>query len=134
MGIVVTEQGFRGGPNAQLFLQLFTASLGDPGALRGKALHVVLLLLQKGFGDQHGEIDILMSGLLKFFVQNGLDVFPESVSVGPKDKHTLHTGVVDELRLPAHVGVPLGKVGLHIGDLLYLLLIVLRHMSLRPFW
>ena len=40
-----------------------------------------------------------------------------------------HTSVYHELRLPAHVGVPLGEVHLHVGDLLHLLLVgVLSHL------
>ena len=94
---------------------------------------MVLLLLKKGLGDEHGQVHILVARLLKLPIQDGLDVFPESVAVGPEDKHTLHTGIVNEFRLPAYVGIPLGKVRLHIGDLLHLLLVVLRHMSLHPF-
>ena len=68
-----------------------------------------------------------VEGLKEFALANGIDL----TVVGPEA--SLAVGIVDEFRLPAHIGVPLGKVHLHIGDLLHLLLVVLCHMSLHPF-
>ena len=47
------------------FAQWYTDVHGNPGALRGEALHMVLLLLEQGLGDQHREIDVLMARLLE---------------------------------------------------------------------
>ena len=131
--IVLTEQGLGGGADAVALLQLLAAAVGDPGALGGEALHVVLFLLEQALRDEHGQVHVFVAGLLKALVQLGLDVLPEGVAVGVAvgavDEHALDGGVVDELRLPAHVGVPLGEVHLHVGDLLHLLLVgVLSHV------
>ena len=125
--IVLTEQGLRGGTDAVALLQLLAAAVGDPGALRGKALHMVLLLLEQGLGDQHGQIHVLVAGLLEPTVHLPLDVLPDGIAIGAVDEHALDGGVVDQLRLLAHVGVPLGEVHLHVGDLLHLLLLVIGH-------
>ena len=125
--IVLTEQGFRGGTDAVALLQLLAAAVGDPGALRGKALHMVLLLLEQGLGDQHGQIHVLVAGLLEPTVHLPLDVLPDGIAIGAVDEHALDGGVVDQFRLLAHVGVPLGEVHLHVGDLLHLLLLVIGH-------
>ena len=88
---------------------------------------MVLLLLKQGLRDEYGQVDILMAQLFELAVQNALDVLPDGVAVGPVDEHALDRGVVDELRLFAHVSVPLGKINLHIGDLADLLAFVLCH-------
>ena len=125
--IVLAEQGLGGRTDAVALLQLLAAAHGHPGALRGKALHMVLLLLEQAFGDEDGQVHVLVAQLFKAPVQLVLDVLPDGVAVGAVDEHALDGGVVDELRLFAHVGVPLGKVHLHIGDLLHLLLVFLGH-------
>ena len=62
-------------------------------------------------------------------VQHVLDVLPQGVAVGPVDEHALDGGVVNEFGLSAHIGVPLGEVHLHVGDLFDFLLVVLSHSS-----
>ena len=127
--VVLAEQGLRGGTDAVALLQLLAAAVGDPGALGGEALHVVLLLLEQGLGNEHGQVHVLVPCLLELLIQFVLDVFPNGVAIGAVDEHSLDGGVVDQLCLPAHVGVPLGKVHLHIGDLLHLLLVgILGHI------
>ena len=118
--IVFTKQGLRGGPDTIALLKLLAAAVSDPGALRGEALHMVLLLLKKALRDEHGEVDVLMARLLKLGVHDALDVLPQSIAIGAIDEHAFDAGIVDELRLLAHVRVPLGKVHLHVGDLLHL--------------
>ena len=127
--IVFTEQGLRGGADAVTLLQGVAAAVGDPGALRGKALHVVLFLLEQGLRDEHGQVDVLVACLLESSVQLGLDVLPNGVAVGAVDEHALDGGVVNEFGLSAHIGVPLGEVHLHVGDLFDFLLVVLSHSS-----
>ena len=90
---------------------------------------MVLLLLEQGLGNEHGQVHVLVPCLLELLIQFVLDVFPNGVAIGAVDEHSLDGGVVDQLCLPAHVGVPLGKVHLHIGDLLHLLLVgILGHI------
>ena len=52
--IVLAEQGLGRGPDAVALLQGIAAAVGHPGALGGEALHMVLLLLQEGLGDEEG--------------------------------------------------------------------------------
>ena len=131
--VVLAEQGLAGGPDAQPLLQLLAAAGGHPGALGGKALHVVLLLLEEALGDQHGHVHVLVAGLLELVVQHPLDVLPDGVAVGAVDEDALDAGVVDELRLGAHVGEPLGKIHVPGGDGLHLLFINILSISvMRP--
>ena len=116
IGVMLAKERLGGGADAEAVLQLLAASHGNPGALRGEALHMVLLLLEQGLGNQHREIDVLVARLLEAAVQLALDVLPDGVAVGPVDEHALDGGVVDELRLFADVGVPLGKVRVPGGD------------------
>ena len=64
-----------------------------------------------------------MAGLLELGVHDALDVLPDGVAIGAQDGEALDTGVLHQLRLAADVGVPLGEIVLHAGDLLYLLLL-----------
>ena len=50
---MLAEQRLRRGTDAVALFQLVAAAHSNPSALRGKALDVVLLLLQEGFGNQH---------------------------------------------------------------------------------
>ena len=129
IGPVVTEQGLRRGADAHTLVQLLAAAIGHPGALGGEALHMVLLLLEQGLGDQHGHGHVGVPRLLKAAVQICLNILPDGIAVGAEDKHSLGLGVADELRLGTHVGVPLGKVHIHIGDLAHLLALVLCHVA-----
>jgi hypothetical protein len=126
--IVLAKQHLGGGADAIALLQLFAAAMGHPGALGRKAVHVVLLLLKQGLWDEHGQIDVLMPCRFEHGVQLMLDVFPNGVAIGAIDEHAFDGGVVNQLRLFAHVGIPLGKVHLHVGDLLHLLFVVLSHI------
>ena len=69
-----------------------------------------------------------MAGFLKAAVQLMLDIFPDGVAIRAVDKHTLDRSIINQLRLGAHVGVPLRKVLVHIRDGLHLSLIF-RHNS-----
>ena len=91
---------------------------------------MVPLLLEQALGNEHREIDVFMAGPLELRVQAVLDILPNGVAVGAVNEHALDAGVVDELRLPADVGEPLGEVHLHIGDLLHLFLILCHRFSI----
>ena len=132
VGVVLAEERLGGGPDAQPVLQLLAAAHGDPGALGGEALHVVLLFLEQALRDQHRQVHVLVARLLELRVQHVLDVLPDGVAVGPVDEHALDGGVVDQLRLAAHVGVPLGEVHVPGGDGVHLSLILCHSLS-NPF-
>ena len=62
-----------------------------------------------------------------WFVHDVLNVLPDGIAIGPVNEDALYGGVVDQLCLFAHIGVPLGKIDLHIGDLLDFLFF--RHIN-----
>ena len=114
---VFTEERFGSGTNCHLLFQLITAAHGDPCTLGCEACHVILFLLQQGFGNQQGHIDVFNALLLEFPVHDMLNILPDGIAIGSVNKHALDAGVVDQLRLLAHIGEPLGEVDLHIRDL-----------------
>ena len=79
---------------------------------------MILLLLQKALGNEHGHRNILMAVLLEFLIENRLNVLPNGIAVGAHDEQTLYARVIDKLGLGADIGEPLSKVLLHIGYLL----------------
>ena len=101
--------------------------MGDPGYFRGKALDVVLLLLQKAFRDEQRHGDVLVTGLFKLGVEDMLDIFPDRIAVRAHDHAALDRGIVAQLRLFDDVGVPLGEVNLHRGDVLHHLFVVCHY-------
>ena len=120
MGKMLTEQSLGSGTDCVLLFQTLAAAQGDPCALGSKALNMVLLLLQQGFGNQQRHIDVLNALLLELLVHDVLDILPDGIAVGTVNEDTLDGRVVDQLCLLANVGEPLSKVDLHIGDLLNL--------------
>ena len=117
MAPMVAEQRLRGGADAKPLGQLLAAAHGDPRALRREALHMVLLPLQQTLRNEQGHGHVAVAGGLKLGVQHAHDVLPDGVAVGAQDEAALHAGIIHQLRLGAHVGEPLGKIHLHIGDL-----------------
>ena len=93
----------------------------------GEAVDELALLLQPALGDQNGHRHVLVAGLLELTVHDALDILPDRVAVGTQDREALDAGVLDQLRLAADIGVPLGKIDLHIGDLLDFLFF--RHIA-----
>ena len=126
--IVLTEQSLRGRTDAEAVLQLLVAAHGDPGALGSEALHMVLLLLEQGLGDQNREIHVLMTGFLELLVQVCLDVLPDGVAIGTIDEHTLYRGIVDQFCLFADVSVPLSEIHVTGGNGVYLSLILCHNL------
>ena len=114
---MVAEHGLGGGTERKPLLQLFTAAHSDPCHLRRKAVDQLSLLFQQVFGDQRGHRHIDVAGFLEFTVQNVLDVFPDGVAVWTQDHKSLHAGIVDQFCFFADIGIPLGKIVLHTGDL-----------------
>ncbi len=117
MGEMLAEQSLGSGADGILLLQTLHTAVGDPGALGSEALDVVLLLLQQAFGDQQRHVDILHTLLLEFLIHDILDILPDGIAIRTVNEHALDGRIVDQLGLLAHVGEPLCKVDLHIGDL-----------------
>ena len=69
-----------------------------------------------------------MAGLFKLGVHNLLDILPDRIAVRAQNGEALDARVLDQLCLAADVGVPLGKVDLHVGDLFHFLLV--RHFAI----
>ena len=78
----------------------------DQRQLRGKAFHMLSLLLQEGQGYEAGEICILVPCLLEATVQEGLYGLPESIAPWPDDHCPSYRPVVGQLRLLHYVYVP----------------------------
>ena len=128
---MVAEHGLGGGAEGQALFQLLTAAHGDPGNFRSKAIDKLPFLLQKALRDQNGHRNIDMAGFLKLGVHDILHVFPDGIAIGAQNGKTLDRGILDELCLAADIGIPLGKIGFHIGDLFYFFLF--RHGVLRSY-
>ena len=90
MAPVLAEERLAGGADAQPLRQLLAAAHGHPGALGGKALHMVLLLLQQALRYEHGHGDVDMPRLLEAPVEEGLYVLPDGVAVRPQYEQALH--------------------------------------------
>ena len=122
IGPEVGEHGLGGGAEGQALFQLLVAAMGDPGHLGREALDQLALLLEEALGNQHRHGHILMSRLLEHAVHDLLHVLPDGVAIGTEDGKALDAGVLHQFRLAADVGIPLGKVHLHVGDLFNLFL------------
>ena len=131
VGIMLTEQGLGGRPHTEPILQLFAAPHGDPCHLGRKALHMILLLLQQAFRNEHGHAHVLVAGCLEHAVQNMLNVLPDRICVGPDHHTALDAGVFNQLRLFYNIRVPLCKILVHACDGLHQLFI-LRHCLSAP--
>ena len=128
---MVAEHGLGRGAERQALLQLLAAAHRHPCDLGRKAVDQLALLLQQALGDQNGHRHVLVAGLLELTVHDALDILPDRVAVGTQDREALDAGVLDQLRLAADVGIPLGEIVLHVGDLFNLL--VLCHVVFSSF-
>ena len=82
----------------------------DPGDFRGKSLNVILLLLKKTLGNEHGKIYVLHTGLLEPAVEFRFDVLPNRVSGRLEDHAALYRCVSYKLCFFNDIRIPLGKV------------------------
>lgn len=64
--VMVAEQGLGGRTDAQAFLQLFGAAVGDPCYFGSKTFYMVLFLLEQAFRDEQRHCHVLVTGLFKF--------------------------------------------------------------------
>ena len=116
---MLAKQRFRGRAHAKALLQFFVAAVRDPSDFGREALHVVLFLIQKTFGDKHRHTDVFMPQSLKHFVQLFLNIFPDCVAVGANHHAPFYAGILDKLRLFDDVGIPFCEILLHRGDFRY---------------
>ena len=128
---MVAEHGLGCRAERQALLQLLAAAHRHPCDLGREAVDQLALLLQQALGDQNGHCHVLVAGLLELTVHDALDILPDRVAVGTQDREALDAGVLDQLRLAADVGIPLGEIVLHVGDLFNLL--VLCHVVFSSF-
>ena len=111
----------------QTLFQLFAAAHRDPRDLGRKAVDQFAFFFQQTLGDQDGHRNVFMASLLELRVHDTLDVFPDRVTIGTQDRKALDGRILDQFCLAADIGVPLGKIDLHIGDLLDFLFF--RHIA-----
>ena len=130
MGVVLAEQSLGSGADAQPLLQLFAAAMGDPGHFGSKAFHMVLFLVQQGFGNENGHCHVLMAGLFDHAVKDLLNVFPDGLGIGAHDDAATHAGIVDQFGFFYDVGIPLGEVFIHGGDFPHHFFVVCHIISL----
>ena len=121
IAIGVPNDGLRGGANDQFFLQacilidhhsrtilcILQAVVGHHGAFFGKALYVIGFFAEVAFGNEYGEVGILMSGLFEPSVQVGLHGFPYRIPIGLDDHAAADTGVLSKICLDDQIVVPL---------------------------
>ena len=119
LGIHGAEDRLARGAHGQALLQLLAAALGHPRHLRREALHVLGLLEQQAFGDEHGHIHVFMPGVLEAAVELLLDALPDGEAVGADDHAAANRRVVNQLALENHVGIPLGEIHVARGDVLH---------------
>mmetsp|Transcript_6675 Transcript_6675/g.22987 ORF Transcript_6675/g.22987 Transcript_6675/m.22987 type:complete len:376 (-) Transcript_6675:559-1686(-) len=91
-------------------VQVSLARLGDPRHLRGKVLHVVLLLVQHALRDEKREVAVLHAEGLDLPVEPLVDGVPDAVRPGPEDVATRDLVVADHLALRADLGVPVSEL------------------------
>ena len=80
------------------------------GALLREALHVVGLLAEVRFGDEEGEVGVLVAGGLKHIIEGALHLLPNGVAMGLYHHAAAHRGVLGEVGFGYHVSVPAGVV------------------------
>ena len=127
--IKITEQGLRSRTDAHPLLQRLQAAVGHPGHLRGKAFHMILLLLEQTLRDKNGHVYVLNSGRLKPAVQLCLDILPDRVAVRLDHHASLYARVIAELCFFYHIRVPLGEIHVHGCDGFYQFLVLCHDCS-----
>lgn len=90
--------------------------LGDPSQFRGETLNMVLLLLERLGGKEHGEVALLNTHLLNVMLEPFADLIPDVHRKRAQNEETSNLGIVlDHLGLEHNLLVPLWEV-LRLGD------------------
>ena len=115
--IEIAEKSLGSGADAHSLGEGFKSSMSNPSYFGSKSFYVVLLLLKKRLGDEHGHVYVTNARSLESLIEFGLDVLPYCISVG-LDSHTaLYGCVFDELGFTNDVRIPLGEILVHRSDL-----------------
>ena len=124
---MLAEECFGCGANDQSLGELILTANGNDSTFGSEALNVILFLLQKRFGNEHGHINVLVTECLEARVEILLNVLPNSVAVGAEDHAALNAGVVSQLGFFYYVCVPLTEIHVHRCDLVNHFFIILCH-------
>ena len=73
--------GFAGGSNSQFLFQWCVSALCNPCDFWSETFKVLGFFFEEAFGDEHGEIDVSVSGGFDFLVNDFLDFLPNRVGV-----------------------------------------------------
>ena len=118
------DDGFGGGAHDEFFLELgggvdddafavgvvHQTVVGDDGALLGEAFHVFGLTAEEAFGDEEGEIGVLVAGGLEHAVELMLHLLPDGIAVGLDDHAPADGALFGEVGTDHKFVVPFGIV------------------------
>ena len=118
------DDGLGGGAHDELFFEacvgvhhhaaavgvVHQAVVGHHGALLGKALHMLGLAAEETFGDEEGEVGVLVAGGLEHAVQLGLHLLPDGVAVGFDDHASADGALFGQVGAHHQLVVPFGVV------------------------
>ena len=111
--IEIAEQRLGCRTHAHSLLQGLQAAVCHPRNLGSKALHMILLLLEQGLGNEHGKIYILYACLLEPCIQLLLDQLPDRITCGLDNHAALDGRIVAKLCLSHNICVPLREIYIH---------------------
>lgn len=100
-------------------LQRLQTTMCHPCYLRCESLNMILFLLEQALRDEQRHIYVLYTGLFKTAVKLLVDVLPDCVTCRFDDHAAFDRRIVNQLCFLNNIGVPLCKIFLHRGDLLY---------------
>ena len=89
----------------------------NDGYLRSESLDVFRFFLEKTFGNEQGEIGILMTRLFEHRIERLLHLFPDGVPVWPDDHAALDRRIIRQLGCSNHIRVPSRIVFAALGNL-----------------
>ena len=111
--VKVRKDRLRGRAYAETLCQRLRSSCRDPRYLRGKAVDQLSFLRKKAFRNEQRHVHVLNAGFLESLVQMGLNRLPQCIPRRLENRKALDVGITDQLRLGAHIGIPLGEVLVH---------------------
>mmetsp|Transcript_17062 Transcript_17062/g.37589 ORF Transcript_17062/g.37589 Transcript_17062/m.37589 type:complete len:335 (+) Transcript_17062:1359-2363(+) len=110
LGISGIHDGFRCRANCDRLRHIGVPILGDPGNLRRKTLHVVLLCLQCALGHEQRKIGVLHTELLDLAIEKTLDHFPHEICSRTQNIASRDLVILNKLCSCDHLRVPLRKI------------------------
>ena len=104
--------------NALAVFRSLETIVGHHGALLGEACHVLSLTREETLGDEHREICVLYTCLLKHLVELLLHLLPDGVAVWFDDHTTAYWRQFSEVGFHYQVVIPLAVVLGTLGQIL----------------